>query len=286
MKKEPLVSIICLSYNHERFVSEAINSVLQQTYQNIELIVVDDASTDGSIHVIRNKISTHKHIRFLFLEQNLGNCRAFNKALNMASGEYIIDLAADDVLLPERVREGIMEFEKRSDEYGVNFTNAELINEDGTFLKHHYPVDTRGKALKSVPEGDLFEELLGKYFISPPTMMYRRKVLDHLGGYDENLTYEDFDFWIRSSRRFRYCYTDKVLVKKREVRNSRSQQQYRIGSKDLHSTFVVMKKALGLVETESEKKTWKKRTLYEMRKALEAFQINVGFKYFRMLMAS
>ncbi len=281
--RNPLVSIICICYNHDRFVSEAIDSVLKQTYQNIELVVVDDASTDRSKAVIHDKIGADDQIRFLDLPENVGNCKAFNQALKLVSGEFIIDLAADDVLLPDRVALGIEEFAKQPDEFGVNFTNAMLIKEDGTFLKHHYAIDASGKASQSVPEGDLFQELLSSYFISPPTMMYKKSVLDYLDGYDENLTYEDFDFWVRSSRKFKYCYTDKILVKKRVVANSKSHRQYSIGSRDIYSTFLIMKKALGLLRTENERRAWRKRALYEMRKALQAIQVKVVLLYLQLL---
>src|SRR6188768_2547720 len=133
----PLVSIICLSYNHERFVQEAIGSVLQQTYPNIELIVVDDGSTDNSADAISNLLSKYPSVSFLRLEKNMGYCKAFNQGLARATGDFIIDLAGDDILLPERVAEGVKAFQAVGDEYGLNFTDAELINEEGKPIRVH-----------------------------------------------------------------------------------------------------------------------------------------------------
>src|SRR5258705_6164145 len=110
MMELPLVSVICLCYNHARFVSEAIGSVQRQTYSRIQLVVVDDASADKSAQVIRESIRNCPEIIFLSLPQNLGNCRAFNKGLAVSTGSFIIDLAADDVLMPYRVQAGLNAF--------------------------------------------------------------------------------------------------------------------------------------------------------------------------------
>ncbi|MEM7249333.1 MAG: glycosyltransferase family A protein [Acidobacteriota bacterium] len=141
MTDKPLVSVICLCYNHASFVEEAIDSVLNQTYPNIQLIVVDDASEDTSKEVIQEKVREVSGIEFLDISQNLGNCKAFNQGLAMANGEYIIDLAADDVLFPTRVARGVQELVKRGSDYGVNFTNAQIIDSEGSFLRNFYELN-------------------------------------------------------------------------------------------------------------------------------------------------
>src|SRR5690349_7222728 len=120
--ESPLVSVICLSYNHARFAEEAIQSVLSQTYSNVELIVVDDASNDNSVQIIEQQIRHRSDIKFLSLKKNLGHCKAFNQGYALAKGEYIIDLAADDVLLPNKIETGVKELEEAGDSYGVHFS--------------------------------------------------------------------------------------------------------------------------------------------------------------------
>jgi len=100
MQNSPLVSIICLSYNHAQFVEEALNSVLVQTYKNIELLIADDCSPDDSKSVIENWLKNHPKVVFVANTTNLGNTKTFNKMLALSKGEYVMDLAADDVLLP------------------------------------------------------------------------------------------------------------------------------------------------------------------------------------------
>ena len=124
----PLVSVICLCYNHSKYVIESIESVLSQSYENIELIVVDDASNDGSQAVIRGFLENKPQVSFISLTKNTGNCRAFNIGWQASSGNYIIDLAADDLLLPDSVSIGVGCFLKRDSNYGVHFGDAHIIN--------------------------------------------------------------------------------------------------------------------------------------------------------------
>ncbi|MGE0590079.1 MAG: glycosyltransferase family 2 protein, partial [Cyclobacteriaceae bacterium] len=148
----PLVSVICLCYNHEKFVEEAIESVLAQTYPNVELIVVDDASEDGSVNVLESLISRQPHIQFIKNRENLGNCKSFNLAFAKSKGEFVIDFSADDVLLPNRIEEGVKKFILSGDEYGVQFSDAILINESGKKIGLHsdrFPHRT-------IPNGDIY----------------------------------------------------------------------------------------------------------------------------------
>jgi glycosyltransferase involved in cell wall biosynthesis len=272
----PLVSVICLCYNHSRFVHEAIESVLSQTYANIQLIVVDDASTDNSVEVIKQLVHKHPSIEFLSLPMNIGNCKAFNRGLALAKGEYLIDLAADDVLLPNRIEVGVRELQKTGQEYGVHFSDAELISEGVEHLGLHsgrFPHD-------SIPQGDIYKELIKRYFICPPTMMFTRDVMNHLGGYDETLTYEDFDFWIRSSRKFKYTYSPSVLVKKRVTGNALANEQFVVFSKHSRTTFKVCEKILKLNKTQEERKVLSGRILYEIKLNLRLLNFRTVIQYF------
>lgn len=278
-----MVTIICLCYNQAKYVREALESALNQTYKNIQLIVVDDGSTDDSKIVINELVRLSDAIQFISLSENLGNCKAFNKALELSEGEFVIDLAADDILLPSRVERGVHELIRRGKTYGVNFTNADIISQQGHHLNYFYPIDENGKSKNPVSQGDLFVDLVKRYFICSPTMMFTREVLDELGGYDEELSYEDFDFWIRSSRKFKYCYTDEVLVKKRLVASSKSSGQFKFRSADVKTTYNVIKKIFSLTKTEDELKAFRRRTIYELLMALRHFNFRTAFKYLTLL---
>lgn len=256
---QPLVTIICLCYNHERFLREALDSVLAQTYSNLEVIIVDDSSIDSSPKIIQEYIKHHPQLTYISTGQNLGNTKAFNKGWRASKGEYIIDFATDDVLLPNRVEMQVEAFSKLDKSYGVVYSDAEYINDNSEHLYYH------SEKYKSAPDGDVFTEVIGRYFICPPTMMMRRSVLEELGGYDENLAYEDFDFWVRSSRNWKYSYLPEVTTQRRLHPQSLSQQYYTSEGRMLQSTIKVCEKAANLVKTEAEKTALIKRLKYEIR---------------------
>ncbi len=264
---QPLVSVICLCYNHKNYVERAVKSALEQSYRNIEVIIVDDHSTDGSQEVVKN-LGIKYNLRTILLPENQGNCKAFNTGFSLSKGNYIIDLAADDVLLPDRVKVGAEDLEVRGDKFGVNFCNIELIDSKGKSLGTHFKRNSEGNPIEKVQDGDLYQLLLEKYYICTPTMMMRREVLEKLGGYDEDLSYEDFDFWIRSSREYFYSYTDRILMQKQVIANSHSAKQYQRKNPHCLSTLKVCEKAFNLNRTPDENRALLKRINYELKWAL------------------
>lgn len=277
--EKPLVSVVCLCYNQERFVKEAIQSVLHQTYQPIQLIVVDDASTDNSVRVIQSTLHSHPNIQFIALQQNIGNCKAFNQGLAQSKGAFIIDLAADDVLLPERVEKGVQALLEKGQRYGVHFSDAQLIDEQGVALYIHsdrFPHQT-------IPRGDVYRAVIATYFICPPTVMFTRQVADVLGGYDETLSYEDFDFWIRSSRTFMYTYSSEILVNKRISTNTLSSKQFRFFNSHARSTYRVCEKIMRLNNNHEEQQALRNRILYEIKLNLRLLNVGIAFKFLFLL---
>lgn len=270
--EQSLVSVICISYNHVAYVYQALSSIVDQRYPDIQLIVADDASKDGTPLEIERFIRNHPHITVISIlnEQNTGNCILFNKALQLAKGKYVIDLAADDFLYPSCIHQQVSVFEMQSDRVGVVFTNVDLVDVKGRLLRKHYAVGSDGKAISSVPQGDVYQEIVGRYFVSPVGMMMKKEVLDILGGYDESLAYEDFDFWVRSSRYWEYVYIDACLAAKRIVPHSHSTKFSSDQASDMFvSTARVCQKALWLSKTKEERGALLKRIHYEIRQAIK-----------------
>lgn len=270
-----LVTVICLCHNQKNYVLEALESVLQQTHRNIQLIIVDDASTDGSKEIIAQFITRHKEVVHIDLFENLGSCKAFNRALPFVAGEYIIDLAADDILLPTRIEIGLHDFAIASTKTGVHISDAELIDASGKHLSYHsdrFPHAT-------IPQGFIYKEVIERYFICSPTMMFKKEVIDTLDGYDENLQYEDFDFWIRSSREYEYVYSSEVLVKKRILSNSLMSRQFKVRSSHQESTYRICEKILELNRNEQEQKALRKRIWYEIKVNLRLLNWKLCYKY-------
>ncbi|MCG8309033.1 MAG: glycosyltransferase family 2 protein [Cytophagales bacterium] len=279
---KPLVSIICLCYNHGKYVKRAIESVLQQSYANIELIAIDDASQDESRKIISG-ISRVYGFKTIFNSENLGNCKSFNRGLWESKGKYIIDLAADDSLKPDRIKVGVEALEKKGDSYGVHFCDVELYDEQGVRLGTHYKRDAGLKLLEPVPSGDIYTQLVEKYLISPPAMMMRRSVLEELDGYDEELSYEDFDFWVRSARHYKYAFSDQILVNKMMLKSSLSSIQYRWKNRHSMSTARVCMKISEMNNTAEEDKALLIRINYELKWSLitenwESSKIFIGLK--------
>lgn len=271
-----LVSIICLCHNQGQYVREALDSVMAQTYDDIELIVVDDGSKDGSKGVIREWLENHPGVEFIDILVSIGNCAAFNRGWEASSGSYVIDLAADDILLEDRVTRGIRRLGETG--AGVDYCNAEIIDEAGIHLSVH-----NDRFASPMPEGDIYTTLVSQYLVCPPTMIFRREVLEALGGYDESLSFEDFDFWVRSSREFHYCYTDEVLVKKRVVNKSHSASQGRFRNVHQKSILKVCEKILKMNRTIEEGRALKKRCWHEIRQSIKKGNLELIPNYLSIL---
>jgi glycosyltransferase involved in cell wall biosynthesis len=243
--KFPIVSIVAICYNHEKYLMECLQSVVDQTYKNIELIIVDDFSLDKSREKILAFCVKSPTVKYIFNKENRGNCRSLNEALNICTGKYIVDLSTDDVLMPNRIEQQVNKFEE-SDQIGVVTSDAKYINEKSKWLGDFYqkPESFRG--------GKVYEAILRKTFILPCTMMIRKSVLNELEGYDEALAYEDFDFLVRSSRICDYAHVPKILTMQRIISGSHSQSFTLKKNHLTRSAVKVCAKALTLNETESE----------------------------------
>ncbi|WP_137089965.1 glycosyltransferase [Mangrovivirga cuniculi] len=262
-----LVTVILICYNQRGWVQEAIDSVLNQTYPYVELIVVDVGSNDGSNLYLKN-VCDQLDLEFIGLEENIGNCRAFNLAFKFCKGDYVIDLAGDDVLLSERIEKGVKKLEEYGTDFGFHYSDAEYIDEKSRLIGQH------SSSLRNLPdeffsdpfpEGELFNLILRNYFICPPTMMVRKDVVEELAGYDESLSFEDFDFWLRAAKITSFCSSQEPLVQKRTVIGSQSNNP--IYHKDHASSMVKICKKIqrNLLEPTDDHDAFNKRLEYEMR---------------------
>ncbi|MCI1187396.1 glycosyltransferase family 2 protein [Hymenobacter sp. DH14] len=263
-----LVTIVALCHNHAPFLREALDSILAQTYPNLEVWLVDDASTDGSPAILREYAARNPAWHLLLLPENVGNCQAFNTAFLRSKGEFVIDFATDDVLLPARVAQQVAQFQAAEAAVGVVYSNCELIDEASRSLGLHHRPDAGGQLKPAPASGWVFAEVLRRYFISTPTMMMRRACLESLGGYDETLAYEDFDFWVRASRDWQFLYLDEVTTRKRKHPRSMSARAYRRHDPYLASTIRVCTKALALARTPAERAALAVRLRSELRQAV------------------
>ncbi|HEX8015876.1 MAG TPA: glycosyltransferase [Flavobacterium sp.] len=288
MSNNPLVTVICLCYNHEAYVTESLDSVINQSYLPIQLIIVDDFSTDNSKIVIENWLHKKPEIHFISNKTNLGNTKSFNKALILAKGEYIIDLAADDLLLPNCIITQVNAFKNSNlKNLGVVYGNAELISEKGLLVSYYFPVNTQKKVIKKRITGNIYENVLSDFdSICSVSAMMKKTVLDDLEGYDESLAYEDLDFWIRASRIYEFDFIDEPVIQKRIVSNSLANQFFKKNNpktkKIDYSTYLILKKGIQLNQSIQEDLAIQKRVHNSIINCLENKNYWLVLKNFKL----
>ena len=188
---QPVVSVIIPTYNREKFIGEAINSVLDQTYHDFEIIVVDDGSTDRTRDIV---MAFPGKVRYVH-QTNQGRSRARNYALSLARGSYIAFLDSDDLYLPEKLALQVAYMDAHP-EVNMIYTSAYCIDEDGAPLDYVYKAATSGWIYKDIA-------FFVPVTITLPTVMVRREVFDNVGGFDESMErFEDTDMWRRISKHY------------------------------------------------------------------------------------
>lgn len=285
MQDNPLVTIICLCYNHEKYVVESLLSVINQDYPFIELIIVDDCSKDQSKERITKWLLDYPEVQFISNETNFGSTKSFNKALKSAKGDYIIDLATDDILLPNCVTLQVKKFKDSNfKNLGIVYGNAELITENGDFYSYYFPLNSNKQTIGKRQTGDIYLSVIsGGNSICSVSSMVKKSVYDDLNGYDENLAYEDLDLWIRASRHYEVDFIDAVLIQKRITTTSLGTHFFikndSRSRKINYSTFVIIKKAIALNQSKTEHKAILKRMHFEMILAYKTTDYKLVFNY-------
>lgn len=280
MQNNDLITVICTCYNHEKYVIESIESVLNQNHKNIQLIIVDDYSFDNSVVIIENFIVKFPEIIFIKNQSNLGITKSFNNSMKFSKGEYILDLAADDVLLPNCISILLDTFEKsKLKNLAIVYGNAELISENGNHLSYFFDVDSNLKTLKKMESGDIYSKVIStETVLCSVATLIKRSYFDMLNGYDETLSYEDFDFWIRASRLYSIDFINAVLVQKRILPNSLHSSFSTPKNPNGHSTYLILKKAFALNTSKKEHRILTKRVNNEIKFALKTGNFPLAFK--------
>lgn len=204
-----MVTIGVPNYNYAHFISEALNSVINQTYPNIELIIVDDVSSDNSIAVIENWISTYTgniQIKFIKNKKNLGLTKVCNIILDNAGGKYFQPLDADDILLPEKIERQVAILEN-SPNTAVVYSNVMVINDSGKVINPDYCSRINYDSTH-MPSGWIFNDLLVFNFISLPSVLIHTNYAREEGGFDESLQVQDYYMWLRLSEKYEIRYVE------------------------------------------------------------------------------
>lgn len=216
---EPLVSVIALCYNHAAYLDQCLDSIKNQSYSNMELIIVDDCSTDGSQDRIQKWVDMNQiACRLIANEVNGGICKSLNRALICARGKYISGIATDDVLLPGKIQQQVAIFETLPEKYGVIYTDALVIDENGKVSSKSF--NELHRNMRPMPSGNIYPILLEGNFIPGMTALIRKQCYQRVGLYDESLVYEDWDMWLRIARHYHFYFSPIVSAKYRIVSTS------------------------------------------------------------------
>lgn len=276
----PLLSIICTCYNHGKYIQEALNSVAEQNYHPMELLIIDNGSRDDAVKQIEDWVQSNQrrfNVKTILRPYALNYCRSFNLGLAMIKGKYVIDLSGDDVLLPEHVATAVQTLENHPE--SVYFSNA-YLEEAYRPLSTFYPVNDGAKPLTEVASGNIYEKVVQRTHLCAPTLVFPTQLMVKEGGYDERLSYEDFDIIVRLSRKYNFVFNEHIGVKKRILKSSFSAQQYRArNSIMLPSTLKVCYKIREMNRTEEENKALTNRLMFEAKHALASanFHAATGF---------
>ncbi len=219
----PLISVVIPSYNHERFVQATIQSILEQTYENIELLIVDDCSPDDTSKKILEYASLCKsrfrRFEFIQNDHNHGLCYNLNQMLKLCNGEFYCVVASDDIFHKKKVELQVADFcSHPSPEIAFSWTNGLYIDENSQFINENNSPrklveDSYGLETNTLTGAENYERIFAKgWHISTPSLMLRREATQSVGGYDESTTLEDIDICLKLLRRYNCRYLVQSLV--------------------------------------------------------------------------
>ena len=204
VKNNPTVSVIITTYNRAHLVSRALLSALNQTYEDFEIIVVDDASTDNTMEVLGG--FKDKRIRYLRREKNGGDSASRNTGIRAAKGEYIALLDSDDEWFPEKLQKQVNKFMESGEGVGLIYTGFLYVSQmTGETLDQILPT-LRGNVCTDL--------IVQGCFLANSSVLIRKICFQKAGFFDENLrSCVDWDMWIRLSKYFEFDFVPDVLLK-------------------------------------------------------------------------
>jgi glycosyltransferase involved in cell wall biosynthesis len=207
----PLVSVLMPSYNHDKYLRESIESILDQTLKDLELVIVDDASSDTSREIILEYAQGDKRIKGIFHERNMGIAKTVNHAIDASTGKFIAFTASDDVWMPKKLEMQVEILTKN--ENLVVWSDGEIIDETGKISAKLF-VDLHG-ARKRKKSGKILDELLAGNYVFGTSRILKRANMNGIR-FEESLRYlDDYRFEIDLAKRYEYYYINEPLAKYR-----------------------------------------------------------------------
>lgn len=203
---KPLVSVIIPAYNHEKYIHYCLDSIIAQTYDNIELIILNDGSSDNTnAKILQYESKLKKRFKnYIYINKlNEGICKTLNLGLKLAKGDYIKTFASDDEMEITLIEKEV-EYFNQNEKIGMIYTDGYQVKSEGDLIKNcdYSEKNLFSKNMKFL-EGDLLSYFVGNIFAVPsPTTMITRRCYKVVGNYDENLKCEDPDMYLRIAMKF------------------------------------------------------------------------------------
>lgn len=275
-----MVSIIIPCYNYEQYIAQAIESALSQTYSDVEVIVVNDGSTDSSAEAITPYADEITYIE----TENHGACHARNTGWRRATGRYIKFLDADDTLYIDAIEKQVAQSEERDDNDHVVFGDARYVTEEGTIVNEEKKPSRDGNVTE--------DEYLLANNIQTARPLHRRALLQAVGGFDEELPRaQEYDLHLRLAlhgARFIYCPGQVVTVQVHEGHDRISNQNF--FREQPRSRLSRLKDRISMIEsadamTEGIRKQMAHDAWFGGRMALQAGHRGVAVEYFGLAQA-
>jgi len=259
--KKPLVSIVIPTFNNRNYVVDAVKSALEQTYENVEIVVVDDGSTDETKDVLKSYIEGDK-IRYIY-QENKGLAGARNTGINVAAGEYVALLDADDLFKPEKI-EGQIAHLMECKDCDFSFCDV-LMFKDGQpnkFFKYKYKYHS----------GNVLKYIIRENFINPSTLVFNKeRIANKFSLFDDSLRRaEDIEFYFRVSiEGARFCFLDKPLFisRVREGGNLQANQAF------------VQETTLKVLRGIEDKLTPEEKELYKFDEVIDIRKFKLALAY-------
>lgn len=224
-KELPLVSVIVPAYNAEAFIQRTLESILSQTYTNIEVLVVDDGSQDRSAEIIQSFVEKNSCI-FLLKQKNTGVAAARNLAIQKSSGQYIAPIDADDIWYPQKLEKQVQCLLEADQSVGLVYAWSVSIDEDDKIIG---TIDIEDYSFFKSVEGTVYPALVYTNFIGNASVpLIRRSCFEKLGGYNCKLKAhdaqgcEDWDICLRITEHYKVRVVQEILIGYRQARESMS----------------------------------------------------------------
>ena len=216
----PLVSFLALCHRHAPYVLQCLESIEAQQWPNAEVIILDNASDDGSAEIIQAwAAQTKLPVQLMMETQPRGICANANLLMARARGEFVASMATDDYWFPDKTARQVADLQRLGPKYAVAYSDAIRVDAAGTPL----PIASFISAHRNFPElpsGDVLDELVRGPFIPAMSTMIRRQALLEMGSYDEHLVYEDYDAWLRIATNWHFHADPEPLCAYRVLQTS------------------------------------------------------------------